>query len=527
MEPSPAFSSPPAVVVAEAALDPANAHQPAAHDDNSDQKAPPNDSNNNNNSNNNNSSNAPAAGAQGWVDDIASLFPPAADTLNKFLDNEHTFGRYVAAAQQHQQNKTELSTARENLDAFIQRCHPPGTASLVLPRAFNLDLIKNARFQEVPGQADIYKEHREELHKIQTDTTKKVYEVIIKAKQAHIAALEKRAGALTFVTSQVPAFSKYVEHFAASYNKYYGIASTDAYAFPVNLVVKHFRDFLAELIHLSVMHSVSEGLEQEEAARKQAEQSRAAQELVVSGATNGKTITMLAEAAAKRQVAPLSAMMQKVTQHLADLQASKQDTQRSHKPVSQVKQPSPVVPQPKQDAVANASQPAPSLPSSSAQAQAPANKKASKHHGGSKRSWTEDQPKDEQAARKKNKKHKQASPASRSDSDAAAPASLKDRPAKFTGKRRKDEEEKGEHQKPAASSKKPRRDDRPASPSSAAELSSPVSPKNSEGGARAAAGSSKAKPAMSKVQSSSSSSKNQAHAGNDEGKDASARSSKQ
>lgn len=520
MDTSSAPSSSPAVLPAAAPVgNPADAPQPAAKGDSAHDEGKESDERNkthNNSKSSSNSSAPPAGDAKDPSNDLSSLLPPASTALHKFLNAPIALDRYADAATLHQQYVQELRIQREHYDAFVARCNPPGSASLVLPRAMNLDFVKNARFQEVPGQADIYKEHREQLRTIQTDTTKKVYEVMLKAKQAHIAALEKRAGALTFITTQQPSYREFVENYASRYNKQYGLASSAPQAFPVTHAVNHFRDFLTELIQDSVMRSAAEGLKQDELGKQRAEESRAAQELVVNGATNGKTITMIADAAVKRQLEPMSSMLQIVKKYIAD-DLAKQDTEVGKRNADEVKSRSLVLnsSSKKQQASAKPSQAAQSS-SSSSSAQAPPQNNKDKPHSGFKRSRTEKPAVDGSASWKKSKKYQQARPASVSGSNLAPPFSSEDQPRK----RRMEQEDKGKHQQSAASAKKARKDARPNSSSAAPTSSASESSKNSQGGARAAAGSSKANLPGSKAQS-------QAHAGKGQGKQGSEGSSKQ
>lgn len=441
----------------------------------------------------------PAAGNDAPSSASSLLLPAPSDTLHKFLGTDMVLTRYADTTALYRKYVAELHAARERVQKFIMRSHPPNLSTFAsLPRSMNLDLLKNARFEEVTGEPNFYKEQKDALYKIQTETANKVCEILTKAKQAHVTHLEKRVNAQTFLTTQVPLYEQFVNKYAARYNTQYNLATADPSAFPTKLALDHFRAFLMELIQQTVMNSVAEGLKEDELAEEKAEQSRANQELVIGGANNGKTIAMIADARVAKGLEPISAMLQQI-----DIRLAKQAEKNKHKDIKladSVNRDVRTFTEQKRNQnwkPSHSSNSSSASASSSSHASESNEKSNGKQRRGFKRAWPNDRSNAAEQGKSKEDQNKKARPSSfNPNSNALKPASFrpqaKNERGSFKRRLNQDERDREEDRRPASSSLKKARHDPSASSSSSPSASAPPAsenPKKFQGGDSAAAAS--------------------------------------
>jgi hypothetical protein len=283
---------------------------------------------------------APAGPSHGSTPTLTHAFiaPPNA-TLDRFLALSEVRRRYAAEPAAYTAAFALLRTAQSELERFKLRTATSSDASR-LPHALQLNVVKRAKLTPVAGQPAFYATETAELERIEREASTSIYATLLKAKEKHVTHLTAHASMHSFILRHTEQYRDYVTRYAVDYNTQIGApapaapdaaaasASTSSTAFPTDAAVAHFARHLDTEISSLVLLSVEEERQRRETAAQAAAQEHAAQEQVLAGAQSGQTITMLANNALEKKLAPL----QQQVRHLQQQQAHTQRTDRSHAP---------------------------------------------------------------------------------------------------------------------------------------------------------------------------------------------------
>lgn len=235
-------------------------------------------------------------------------------TLQQFLLRPGVKQRYADAIDTFTAARNELHTMEASLAKFTKVCnsHPP---SIRLPSSMQLNIVKRAQLPAVTSDPSFHSAASAELQRIESETSSQIYEILLKAKTKHVEHLRSQCNAHSFAFRILESHRQFVTEFASEYDRNFGIqshaaassaATTPAHsAFPLDAAVTHFRDYLNEQLVRLVMLGVEELNADRERRKAAAAAEYAAQEQTLAGAHTGETISLLANRAVDRRLAPI------------------------------------------------------------------------------------------------------------------------------------------------------------------------------------------------------------------------------
>ena len=228
----------------------------------------------------------------------------------------------------------ELQAAKESLEKFRAACNKSGADRPTLPASLKLSISERARLPTVEGQPDLFKDEQKELQSIETDATKRTIDVLLKAKEKHIAALQSKANAQNFKEKATSSYMEFLTPHARQFDELQGVdpapslsqaaaASSSAapasssslpLRFPVDEARLHFQKHITSRVDSTVFELLAKQKERLERKKRQHEESVAAKERILQGASSGETLTALANKAAKQAIAPLQRDVHRLTE---------------------------------------------------------------------------------------------------------------------------------------------------------------------------------------------------------------------
>lgn len=230
----------------------------------------------------------------------------------------------------------ELQSAKESLEKFKVACNKRGAAQLSLPQSLKLSIVERARLPTVEGQPDMFKEELKELQSIESEATKRTAEVLLKAKEKHIAALQSKANAQSFKAKASSVYLEFLTQHAKEFDELQGASSTPNPAgpaaasasagsaspasssqplrFPLVEAQHHFEQHINSRVDSTVFDLLAKQQERLERKKRQHEESVAAKEQILQGATSGQTLTALANKAAQSAIAPLQRELHRMSE---------------------------------------------------------------------------------------------------------------------------------------------------------------------------------------------------------------------
>jgi hypothetical protein len=234
--------------------------------------------------------NAPAIPDFDLMEDIAQKTTPAnVHTVPPaYLGMPAVKEQYASTINDYKTRHDEARSARDQLAAFKQSCNknPP---HITLPRSLLPRFATATYFKAVPGEPAFYKASTDTLLVIERKTVQEVYDVLIAAKEKHLAHLRARANTVRFVTETVANYSAFVGRVNQEY------AEHDAKGVDIKDAIAHFERFLHTTIEAYTAEKV-------QAALKGAEQKKAdqaadfiAQEQIMNGSHDGSNIEAIVE----------------------------------------------------------------------------------------------------------------------------------------------------------------------------------------------------------------------------------------
>jgi hypothetical protein len=205
--------------------------------------------------------------------------------------------RYIALHDQH-------NTATARLAQFLQACNrTPGRPSL--PKSMQLRLVDRAHFEPVTGDAAFYADATTALRAIEDDATTRIAATVTAAKQKLIAHLASRVNQLAFISSEKDVYRALLQEHATGYE-----ASAGAGAFPTDALLAHFEAHLHSSLTDAALTASMKMLEQRKQAAATAAADRDAQESVMQGAHNGKSIAAVAAKVVDQKLDPIHKLLQ-------------------------------------------------------------------------------------------------------------------------------------------------------------------------------------------------------------------------
>lgn len=283
-----------------------------------------------------NNTQAPAAAAAAMLPQSLTqhILPPSAPTpmQQQFFDTPAVQQRLTAACAAFSDATAALQKATEGRDRFINSGSKQG-GSKQLPAKLDWKLCKAAHLSSDAVPANFYASDQATLRAIEREATDKAYDALLAAKDKHIAFLKERCVLRNFVTTTANSFQPELQRIAAEFN---GRSQADAFApsqadftFPLDAVTKYFHSELLRRLTAQTLAAVDAKQQEEQRLAQQRTEEHKSQEIVLAGAHTGKTISMLAETAATKQLrVELSPLLQK----LADIEKRlpQQSSRQSH-----------------------------------------------------------------------------------------------------------------------------------------------------------------------------------------------------
>jgi hypothetical protein len=221
----------------------------------------------------------------------AAPIPSVAPVIvpKSFNDMTETKQEYTKAVARFRAHHAELKRAREELDKFKQSCNknPPGVS---LPNSIRPHFAKQARFTPVADDASFYKAEIESLKRLDQESSKQAFGVLITGKEKYIASLRNSVNAQQFVNNSVISYAKYIETVNALH-----VATDSTITVPLKEACQAFEAKLHKAIEQYNTEQVQAGLKKAKQAENNDAEENKAQERVLTGAHNGANIESIVE----------------------------------------------------------------------------------------------------------------------------------------------------------------------------------------------------------------------------------------
>lgn len=242
-------------------------------------------------------------------------------TDNLLLDLYLQDPRYITvkqeAADAYDLLHTQLHKAREARDNFVTACNQRKPL-LQLPHNLQLRLNTTVRFVTVPGIDDaFYKKHREDLDAVDKEATKKIYDIMLDAKQKLIDHLEQQLVRESFTASRMAILNDGLKQLAAEFTSTLRAESSSmpqsdlpaSLSFPVESASKEFLKFLTNMMTETSFRFAQDIVDRRKKAKHKAAADESAKDHVMTGASTGETIAAIAVRAMKSALRPISAQV--------------------------------------------------------------------------------------------------------------------------------------------------------------------------------------------------------------------------
>jgi hypothetical protein len=262
--------------------------------------------------------------------------------LNTTAARQHYDGAILPFLTLHK----ELQSAKESLEKFKAACQKQGVDKFSLPQSLKLSITERAKLPTMDGQPDLFKDEFKELQSIEADATKRIVEVLLKAKEKHITSLQSKANALSFKEKATNTYLEFLTQHAREFDEMQGVSSAGLLSqaasasfpsapsnpssislrFPLEEAKLHFQKHITSRVDSTLFDLMAKQKDRLERKKRQHEESIAAKEEILRGASSGDTLTALANKAAQRAIAPVQRDMQRLT---VTVQAKKQKVEHA------------------------------------------------------------------------------------------------------------------------------------------------------------------------------------------------------
>ena len=241
-------------------------------------------------------SSAPMAAAAAATSAAQLAAMPAMDSPlpPEFLAMKQTKEHQASAIALYRSEQQQLTAARDDLASFVADAGKRGSS--ILPVSLRASFSK-ARFIAVEGDAAFYKPMIDALKKLEEESAKSAFDLIVKGKEKYVAHLASLVETENFVTRAVARYSAFI----TSINKLYADSGTKI-AVPLAAAITHFDTKLRKEMGAFVRQHVEGILEAQSKKKDEAAAEREAEEKIVEGSHNGANIAQIASKAAKTEL---------------------------------------------------------------------------------------------------------------------------------------------------------------------------------------------------------------------------------
>jgi hypothetical protein len=253
-----------------------------------------------------------------------SLTPPSAASHSslahqQFFQHEAVQQRLAAACKEFSDCSTALKSARAGRERFVLACNKNG-AMKRLPAKLQWGLSKAVALSRDGVQDDFYSDERKQLAAIERDASDKAYDILLAAKDKHIAHLATCSNTRSFVEATEQAFAAELGRIADKFDQQSqadsSALSQTAYSFPRAAVAQYFSEELLRRLQAMQLAAVTADSAEERRLAANLTAEHQAKETVLAGAHTGETLSRLAEQAARKTMAPLELKLDKMLQQL-------------------------------------------------------------------------------------------------------------------------------------------------------------------------------------------------------------------
>ena len=266
----------------------------------------------------------------------SSQAEPPSQRLLTFLETPAATQRYSTAILPFLSLHKELEAAKESLEKFKAACNKHNADRPSLPQSLKLSIVERARLPNVEGKPDLFKDELKELQAIELEATKRTVQVLLRAKEKHIAELQSKVNAQSFKQRASDSYTEFLTLQAQAFDELHGADSVSAASaapsaassassasassssqpprFPFIEAQLHFQQYINSKVDAELFLLMHKRQERTERKRKQHEESIAAKEQILQGASSGQTLSALATRAANKAVAPLQSAVHRLTE---------------------------------------------------------------------------------------------------------------------------------------------------------------------------------------------------------------------
>lgn len=139
------------------------------------------------------------------------VLAPRSSELLAFQQSARTRELYNDAFTSYLALTSALHVARTSLDAFKQKCTSSSPKiSLPLSISKKLAFVQHCRLPTADLPATFFTAEIDQLNALEVETTKRIFAILLRAKEKHLEQLATQANIPTFILHQKSEFSKHV-----------------------------------------------------------------------------------------------------------------------------------------------------------------------------------------------------------------------------------------------------------------------------------------------------------------------------
>lgn len=245
---------------------------------------------------------------------------------------------YASALDRYTSACSESIEKQDSLENFQSTCKKNGTdAGPGLPASLKLQFVERSSFPTIASSPEFFKKEQDELKKLQMETSQRVYDILLAAKEKHIAHLIHTVSRTDlFIEEQLTLFRKLVEDNNLAYSGLSPASSSSAAAaaaaaassasqntmcIPVELAVAHFKAHLTTVLATKSMEHFEHVVRHTEEKKQRRAAELAAQEKVVSGSNTRESMTDISKREASSALRPLQREVAQLKEQLRRAQA--------------------------------------------------------------------------------------------------------------------------------------------------------------------------------------------------------------
>lgn len=210
--------------------------------------------------------------------------------IKQFLTYIRIKKKYDDSIEQFKSLQHNLASEEHSFETFQKRCCREGQFRS-LPPSMKANFKDKVKFTAVEKQSEFYKKELAEIAEVEVESSKKVYDIILRGKQRFLQELRGKANSEEFIRASVASYEKHVREYGDEYAR----KSQKVNSFPVQEAIDHFRHFLSDATQRYTMHMAHAAQTKRMEEKKEEEIDEKAQEHIVGGAIGGDTLNLLIE----------------------------------------------------------------------------------------------------------------------------------------------------------------------------------------------------------------------------------------